>query len=332
MKIIVTGGKGFIGSSITKKLLADGHEVHTIGRSSNSTARSSNDQSKYHTLDLSEKILPSALATGTDIIFHVAAKAGVWGKYSEFHNANVKATKNVIQACSAYNIPKLIYTSSPSVVFSGHPIRNGEESLPYGTTGMSAYATTKALAEKEILSANRVGKLQTIALRPHLVWGKGDPHLLPRVIKRHKSAKLRLVGNGNNQVDLTHIDNVAHAHVCAMEAVLKDENLGGKAYFIGQGEQVNLWNWLNQIFKLIELPLLSKKLSFKKAFFTGLLLEGIWRTLRISGEPPMTRFVACQLSHDHYFSVKSAEKDLGYRPIKNMNTALQETIPWLSSL
>ena len=159
------------------------------------------------------------------------------------------ATRNILSACKKYRINKLIYTSTPSVVFSGQPIVNGSESLPYGNSGLSAYAETKTIAEREILEANESQKLQTIALRPHLIWGEGDPHLLPRVINRHKKGKLRIVGEGRNKVDLTHVDNVVHAHFCAMESMVKNStSLGGKAYFIGQDEPVNLWDWLNEIF------------------------------------------------------------------------------------
>ena len=268
----------------------------------------------------------------SDIFFHIAAKAGVWGSYSEFYNANVIATRRVLKACKSHRISKFIYTSTPSVVFSAQSIKNGTENLAYGKTEYSAYAKSKAIAEKEVLMANSPGKFQTIALRPHLIWGKDDPHLLPRVIARHRAGKLKIVGHGNNQVDLTHIDNVTHAHICAMEAVLKNKHLGGKPYFIGQNEPVYLWHWLNELFHALELPVLRKKISFKSAFFLGSGLEKIWKLFNLSNEPPMTRFVACQLAHDHWFSNKSANLDLGYNPIKNMDCALSESIDWLKSL
>jgi len=331
MKILVSGGTGFVGTAVTESLLALGHEVHTIGRSTPSFCDKTKNR-YHHTFDLTKDDLPKSLMSGTEIFFHIAAKAGVWGSYSQFFSANVTATRKILTACQSYHIPKLIYTSTPSVVFSQKPISNGTEALPYVQNEFSPYAKTKSIAEKEVLKAHMPGKLQTIALRPHLVWGKGDPHLLPRVIQRHRAGKLKIIGDGTNKVDLTHIDNVAHAHICAMQAMQKNENLGGKPYFISQDEPVYLWDWLNQLFQLLELPPLSRSLNFKTAFLIGSGLESLWSILNIKNEPPMTRFVACQLAHDHWFSIKSAERDLVYKPVKRMNQAMDETLPWLQSL
>ena len=331
MKIIITGGTGFLGSSLTKNLLKAGHEVHTISRRPLIKTKFQSENS-HHTFDLTKDTLPHSLLSGTDVFFHVAAKAGVWGNYSQFYNANVLATEKILTACQSANIPRFIYTSTPSVVFSAKSIRHGDESLTYGNTGFSPYAETKSIAERKVLKANEMGKFQTLALRPHLVWGKNDPHLLPRVIKRHKKGNLRIIGSGQNKVDLTHIDNVTHAHVCAMKAMVKNKNLGGNPYFIGQDEPIILWEWLNEVFRLINLQPIKQKISFRNAFLVGSTMEGIWKVLGIKKEPPMTRFVAGQLAHDHWFSIESARKDLGYSPIKNMEEALEELIPWLNSL
>ena len=211
-------------------------------------------------------------------------------------------------------------------------IRDGNESLAYVKSNLSSYATTKALAEKAVLEAHSPETFQALALRPHLVWGEGDPHLLPKVIKRHKAGKLRIVGNGENRVDLTHIDNVCHAHLCAMETLLENKTAGGKAYFIGQDEPVLLWPWLNDLFEQLNLPPLKKRISFGKAYFGGLILEKFWQFLRLSNEPSMTRFVACQLAHDHWFSSQAAKTDLGYEPIQSMKESLEKSLGWLRSL
>lgn len=332
MKIIVTGGRGFLGTHLSKKLISLGHEVHTIGRSKVEETYDSNNKCFHHCNDLIKDNLPQAVWAGTELIFHVAAKAGIWGNYNEFYKTNVVITEKILKACENFGIPKLIYTSTPSVVFSGHPIRNGDESLAYGKTDLSPYAETKAIAERKVLNANINGKFQTIALRPHLVWGNGDPHLLPRVISRHRSGKLKIVGDGKNYVDLTHIENVTHAHICAMQAMLKNKDLGGYSFFIGQGEPVNLWSWLNEMFGSVGLPTLSNQINHKNAYFAGRCLEKIWSILKLKGEPPMTRFVACQLAHDHWFSINSAKEKIGYQPIISMKDALDKSLPWLRSL
>ena len=332
MKIVITGGRGFVGEALTKKFINSEHTIHTIGRSSHFTKSDLPANCQHHCCDLANDPIPEDIFRGADLIFHIAAKAGVWGKYTDFYSSNVTATRNILSACKKYRINKLIYTSTPSVVFSGQPIVNGSESLPYGNSGLSAYAETKAIAEREILEANESQKLQTIALRPHLIWGEGDPHLLPRVINRHKKGRLCIVGEGRNTVDLTHVDNVVHAHICAMESMVNNTSLGGKAYFIGQDEPVNLWDWLNKIFMMLDLPGLTKKIPYRKAYLLGFSLEKIWGILRLGGEPPMTRFVANQLAHDHWFSIQSAKKDLGYEPIRDMSDSLNKSLVWLKSL
>jgi nucleoside-diphosphate-sugar epimerase len=332
MKIIITGGRGFVGKAICEKFRNSTHQIHTIGRSSNFVKSDFPSNCVHHFLDLAKDPLPKSIFEKTDLVFHVAAKAGVWGKYNDFYSSNVIATQNLISCCKTYHIPKLIYTSTPSVVFSGQPIRNGNESLEYGNTGLSLYAETKKIAEKEILLTHHSTNIQTIALRPHLIWGENDPHLLPRVVKLHKKGKLRQVGNGKNMVDLTHVENVAHAHICAMEAMVKNPSLGGKAYFIGQSEPVELWKWLNQIFIKLNLPEISKKISFQNAFLLGGMMEKFWKFLYLKGEPPMTRFVASQLAHDHWFSNDMANQDLGYEPITSMNESLDNCIDWLRNL
>jgi len=174
--------------------------------------------------------------------------------------------------------------------------------------------------------------MRTIALRPHLVWGAGDPHLLPRVMARHRAGKFKIVGNGKNKVDLTHVDNVVHAHLCTLESMQVNASLGGKAYFIGQNEPIFLWQWLNHIFTELGLPILEKSVPFKTAYHLGFIIEKLWGALRIKSDPPMTRFVACQLAQDHWFSSEAAQKDLGYEPILSMDQALEKTLPWLKSL
>jgi nucleoside-diphosphate-sugar epimerase len=332
MKIVITGGRGFVGKALSKKFRNSEHIIHTIGRSSHFTKSDFPENCQHHCCDLANDPIPEDIFKGTDLIFHIAAKAGMWGKYSDFYSSNVIATRNILSACKKYHINKLIYTSTPSVVFSTQPIVNGTESLAYGNSGLSSYAETKTIAEREILEANESQKLQTLALRPHLIWGDEDPHLLPRVINRHKKGKLQIVGEGRNKVDLTHVDNVVHAHFCAMESMVKNSSLGGKAYFIGQDEPVNLWDWLNEIFVMLDLPRLTKKISYKKAYLLGFSLEKIWGILRLVGEPPMTRFVANQLAHDHWFSIQSAKKDLGYEPIRDMDNSLNKSLAWLRSL
>ena len=328
MKILVTGGQGFVGSAITSKLIELGHEVETLSRGFYGKEKS---DINHHQIDLSKIIQDRGIFSGVECVFHVAAKAGIDGPFKEYYTANFLATQNLLKVSKEQGVRFFIYTSSPSVVFSGKPISNGKEDMPYISSRMSPYSLTKAMAEKEVLNANSNGIFSTIALRPHLIWGEGDPHLLPKVISRHRSGKLKIVGNGQNHVDLTHIDNVVEAHIAAFNNLAEGSPIGGNAYFISQNEPVNLWDWLNSLFKSLNLKPLHKSISFRKAYLAGAALEMLWKTLPIKSDLPMSRFVACQLAHDHWFSTQAAKSDFGYEPVLSMDAAMKKTIPWLRS-
>ena len=328
MKVVVTGGAGFIGSHIVRALMAKGHEAHVVGRSSQPKVK----DVYFHKANLAREAIPATCCKDADAVIHVAAKAGIWGSAESYHAANVLATRQVLEACREHDIKILVHTSSPSVVFSAKAIRGGNESLPYGRNWLCHYPCTKALSEKEVLEANDTGGLRTIALRPHLVWGPGDPHLLPKAVERHKRGKLRIVGCGENRMDMTHVANVAHAHLLAMEALASGRHEGGKAYFIAQNEPIRIWPWLNEIFNRLDLPPLKKAISFRKSYSLGFGFEILWKALRLPGEPPMTRFVALQLSKDHWFSTEASREDFGYEPIVSMQEGMEETISYLKSL
>ncbi len=327
MKVLVTGGTGFIGRRIVRRLLENGHEVEVLGR----TIPKKKKDFVFHQVDLAREKIPKKICKGVNAVFHIAAKAGVWGSASSYHTSNVLATRQVLEACRTSDINYLIHTSSPSVVFSGESICGADESLPYGKNWLCHYARTKAEAEQKVLEANGKDGVKTLALRPHLVWGTGDPHLLPKAITRQMAGKLRIVGSGANRMDLTHVDNVAHAHILALDSLASGRHSGGKAYFISQDDPVELWTWLNQVFSHLDLAPLSKKISFRYAYSLGCILELTWKVLRLLGEPPMTRFVAVQLAKDHWFSIDAARRDLGYEPIVSMEDGLRETIDWLKA-
>ena len=328
MKILVTGGRGFVGKALSIKLWELGHEVETLSRSASNLDDS---HFRHHQVDLTNLLEHQQLFRNIDCIFHVAAKAGIDGDYKDYYAVNYLGTQNLLKVSKRMGVKFFIYTSSPSVVFSKKPIANGKEDLPYVSSNLSPYSLTKAMAEKEVLLSND-SSFSTLALRPHLVWGEGDPHLLPKVINRHKAGKLRIVGEGINRVDLTHIDNVVHAHIMALNSLVSGGPVSGKSYFISQNEPVKLWEWLNSLFELLSLKPLDQKISFSKAYVTGALFEKLWRILFLKSEVPMTRFIACQLAHDHWFSTKQANSDFGYEPILSMDEALNKTIPWLKTI
>ena len=311
MKALVTGGGGFLGGVIVRQLIARGDAVRSFTRTSYPWLADLGVEQAHG--DLSD---PDAVAkgiAGCDVVFHVAAKAGVWGRYHDFHATNVVGTQNVIAACRTHGVGRLVYTSTPSVVHGGGDLEGADESTPYPKEFEADYPATKALAERAVLAAHGPD-LATVALRPHLIWGPGDPHLIPRVLARARAGKLRRVGTRPVKVDITYVDNAADAHILAADRLAPGSACAGKAYFVSDGAPVVLWDFLNRVLAAAGLPPVTKTLSVRKAKLAGRVLEAVYRALRLRGEPPMTRFVASQLGTSHWYDISAARRDLGYAP------------------
>ena len=327
MKILVTGGGGFVGGYVIERLLERGYSVRSIGRSPQPQLEAKGVEVVCG--DLTDAAIVSSACEGVDAVFHVAARAGVWGSWESYYQPNVIGTRNVVVACREQGVGRLVYTSTPSVVFNAEPISGGDESLPYGKNWLCHYAHTKAIAEKEALEANS-DSLKVVALRPHLIFGPGDPHLLPRVVESVKAGRLKIVGDGTSKVDVSYVGNVADAHLDAFDA-LESGRGAGQGYFISQGEPVELWPWLNLILEALGHAPLTKKIPLPLAYGVGAVCEGVWKALGRRNDPPITRFVAVELAKDHYFDISAARRDLGYESQVSMEDALKRTISDLHS-
>lgn len=266
-------------------------------------------------------------AAGCEVVFHTAAKAGVWGAYESYYKPNVVGTEMLIAACLATRTPRLVFTGSPSVVFDGRDQANGTSALPYANPPSSHYSATKAASERLVLKANSK-PLATVSLRPHLIYGPGDPHLVPRVIDRASRGRLALVGDGTNRVSLTYIDNAAAAHVQAADRLSFNATCAGRAYFINDPEPVVFGEWLTSLIARLGLPPITRRLSIRTAVAIGGALEFVWNTFRLDGEPPLTRSVARNLGISHWYSIDEAVRDFGYAPAVKAADGFERTIEW----
>jgi nucleoside-diphosphate-sugar epimerase len=317
---LVTGGNGFLGRAIVEQLLARGDAVRVIGRNEYPELLALGVE--CFVCDLATTAPPVAALRGVDVIYHAAAKAGIWGKGDDFYQNNVTATQRLVRAAVRAEVQKLIFTSTPSVVIGEEDIEGGDESLPYPERYLAPYPWTKALAERYVLAQS---DLLTTAIRPHLIWGPRDPHILPRLIQRAKSGRLRRIGDGTNQVDVTYIDNAAEAHLLAADALSAESPLRGRAYFIGQETPVNLWDFINTLLARAGLAPVTKTLSYARAMGLATFLERSYRTLRLGGEPPLTRLVVSEMTHSHWFDQSAARRDFGYGPRISIEEGLQRT-------
>lgn len=320
MRALVTGGGGFLGKAIVQRLRQRGDAVRSFSRGDYPELRALGVEVIRG--ELANAAAVESAADGCDIIFHVAAKAGIWGPYPDYYQTNVVGTQNVLQACRAHAIPRLVYTSSPSVVFNGQDMEGIDESAPYPMRFDAAYPQTKALAEQLVLKANRA-ELATVALRPHLIWGPGDNHLVPRILARGRAGTLRRIGDRPNLVDCVYIDNAAAAHLLAAERLAPGSPVAGKTYFITQGEPLPLWDLVNRILHAGGLPPVRRTIAPRLAFCVGGLFELVYRLGRIRSEPRMTRFVARELSTAHWFNIDAARRDLGYQPTVSIEEGMR---------
>lgn len=334
---LVTGGTGFLGRRIVERLLAQGRAVTVLGRTPAPDLEARGVRFVRASLDDADAVAAACRGIGT--VFHVAAKVGVWGRYDDFFRTNVVGTRALLAGCRAHGVARLVHTSTPSVVYNGHDLAGADETLPLTTRCPSPYPLTKAIAEREVLAANAPA-LRTVALRPHLIWGAGDPHLVPRILARARAGRLRIIGDGRNRVDMVHVENAADAHLAAEHALdgqsvchlLSDKHsessenqrvnnpekpkryAAGRAYFITNGEPVVLWDWVNGLLSALGERPVERHVSLAAASAVGAVCEAAWRVLPLKGEPPMTRFIAAELAKDHWFSIDAARRDLGYTP------------------
>lgn len=313
MKVLVTGGSGFLGLALCRALLAQGHQVSSYQRHFSAALKRLGVRQVLGALNDADKL--GEAMQNQDAVLHNAAKASGWGAWDDYYQTNVIGTQCIIAGCLQLGIRKLVYTSTPSVVHDGHkPVAGGNEAnTPYASRFTAHYPHTKMLAERALLAANS-DALATVALRPRLIWGPGDTQLLPRLVARARAGRLRFIGDGGNKMDCTYIDNVVQAHLLALQRVEPGAACAGKAYFISNGEPKPIREIVNGLLAAAEAPLVSKALPFRLAYALGVVCEGIWRIARLDGEPPMTRFLAEQLSTAHWYDCSAARRDLGYVP------------------
>ncbi len=324
---LVTGGGGFLGRYIVEQLVARGDDVVSFSRGAYPELARWGARTVRG--DLRDRAALIRAAEGMDAVFHVAAKAGLWGPWDEFYAVNVTGAENVIAACRANGVPKLIYTSSPSVIFDNTSQVDVDESYPYPADAdyESPYPHTKALAERAVIAANGPD-LATVSLRPHLIFGPRDTHLLPGLLAAARSGRLPQVGDGTNVVDLTYVTDAARAHLLAADALAPDSPVAGAIYFISQDDPVVLWPWIRQLLRTLDLPGPRARLSLPVARALGAGLEAIYRVLPLEGEPPMTRFLASELAQSHTYDVSRAKRELGYQPQTSMAKALDQTVTY----
>ena len=320
MKILVTGGGGFLGKAICRQLLARGDQVTAFQRSASEDLQQLG--ARVTRGDISDAESLNKALKGMDAVIHTAAKAGLSVNYDDYYRPNVIGTDNVIGGCLKHAIHKLVFTSSPSVTHADGDIEGGDESLPYAKHYNSPYPATKALAEQRVMQANCTD-LQTVSLRPHLVWGPGDNHLLPKLLEKAESGKLRLPGP-DKLIDTVYIDNAANSHLLALDALQnRPDAVAGKTYFISNDEPRSQARIIGDLLQAAGLEVDIQSISPAIAIAAGTVIESAWKLLRLKSDPPITRWSAEHLSTAHWYDISAAKRDLGYKPSISIDEGLK---------
>ena len=325
-KVLVTGGGGFLGSALIRSLKSRGLSVRSLARNDYPHLRELGVEQIRGDIGDADPVLRAV--SGCETVFHTASKAGLWGTEREYYQANVVGVQNLLAACRASGSRRIIYTSSPSVVFTGKDMEGADETTPYSAHFEAAYPRTKALAEQAILAANS-GILATVALRPHLIWGPGDNNILPRFVVRARTGRLKRIGPKTTLIDPVYIDNAVEGHLLAADRLEPGSNVAGKAYFITQGETIPLWDMVDKMLQAAQMEPVQRSISRPLAVIASGMLEAVYTLSGRRDEPAMTRFMAKQLSTTHWFCIDAARRDLGYEPRVGFAEGLRRLQEWL---
>lgn len=328
MKVLVTGATGFLGRALAKTLVKKGYQVVCFSRRAQPDLTALGIEEQLG--DIADGPLFSKALAGCDALFHVASKTGIWGSYEDYHKSNVGGTENALAGCREHKIKYLVYTSSPSVIFGSDHQEGVDESAPYPEKYLANYPKTKAMAERLVLKANSP-EMATVSLRPHLIWGPGDPHFVPRLVERARARQLRIVGTGKNLIDSTYVDNVVDAHLLALEQLQSAAPVSGKAYFITNGEPLPAEELMNRFLKAAGVPPVTRKIPAGIAYGLGAAMELAYLLMKRPDEPRMTRFLANELSCAHWYNIDAARRDLKYTPAVSVDEGMERLRESLAS-
>ena len=329
MRALVTGGGGFIGGAIARKLKERGDDVRVFGRGSYPELEATGVDCVRG--DLADAEAVSAAAEDRDVVFHAGGKVGLWGAYEDYFAANVTGARNVLRACQERGVGRLVFTAPASVVFDGRDVEGWSEAAPYPPRHDSHYSRTMAQAERMILAANH-DRLSTVSLRPHLVWGPGDRRLLPGLVARARGGRLFRVGGRGKLVDAIHVDDVVEAHLLAGVQLSPLSEISGKAYFLSAGEPRPIWELVDRLLAAAGLPPVRLTIPLGAATAAARACEASWRVLGLSSEPPLTRALLRRLTRAQWFDVSAAKSELGWHPRVRLETGLERLAQWVRAV
>jgi nucleoside-diphosphate-sugar epimerase len=314
----VTGGSGFIGGRLVRRLVADGYRVRALARSEASASAVSALGAEPVRGDLDDVESMAAGAAGASVAFHLAAHLGTWGDPEDFERGNVTGTKNALAAAERGGVSRFVHVGTEAALMAGDPLVNVDETAPLRPDSKALYSATKARAEAAVLAANRDG-FAAMSVRPRFVWGAGDTTLMPEIVSMVKAGKFAWIGGGRHLTSITHVDNVVEGLVCAAE-----RGRGGEAYFVTDGDPVVFRDFLSDLIRTQGLEPPGRSLPGWIAGPAAAVSESAWRVLPLKGDPPVTRFQVWVSSQECTIDISKARRELGYEPRVTREQGLSE--------
>jgi nucleoside-diphosphate-sugar epimerase len=314
----VTGGSGFIGGALIERLRGEGWEVRALARSEAAAEKVRERGAEPVRGDLDDYAALRAGAEGGDVAFHAAAALGDWGDRAEFERVNVGGTANVIAACRAAGVRRLVHVGTEAALMAGEPLVDVDEDAPLRPDSPVLYSATKAKAELRVRAASRDG-LETVVIRPRFVWGRGDATILPAMAAMVRAGRFRWIGGGTHLTATTHVDNAVEGlWLGATKAP------GGGVWFVTDGEPVVFREFVSRLLETQGVTPPEASVPPAVASVAAPAVERAWRLLRLGGHPPLTRFATWVSSQECTIDISRAERDLGYRPVRTREEGLAE--------
>jgi nucleoside-diphosphate-sugar epimerase len=334
MKAVITGGTGFIGSRLVESLVEKGYEVRCLVRKSSQVEPLKKLGVELCYGDLLDHDSLRSLTKGGDLVYHLAAMVTDWGSKRDFYSMNVDATRVLLEASRDSGVKRFIYMSSSTVVWKSdfwevHDIDDIDESYPYPENYNDYYNETKAEAERVVISLHEGTGLETVVLRPSNVWGAGDRVILPRIALAAKKGILFPMGSGHRWVSPCHVDNLAHALVLSAES----GDRGGNIYFINDAVKIEHIEFLTKILSAVGIEWAPKfTIPYSIAYGVAYAMETLFKMLNSKDPPVLTRFAVAALAGSRSYSIEKARKEIGYKPIVNMDQGLRQLAEWIEAI
>jgi nucleoside-diphosphate-sugar epimerase len=313
----VTGGSGFIGGTLIRRLAREGWRVRALARSDKSAAAVAEAGAEPVRGDLDQVEAMRDGAEGADVAFHAAARLGQWGPWDEFERVNVLGTRHVIEAGRRAGVRRLVHVGTEAALVAGQPLVMVDETAPLRPDSKAPYCASKAMAEQEVRDASGTG-IETVVIRPRFVWGPGDTTLLPTLVETVKSGRFAWIGGGDYRTSTAHVDNVVEGLLAGAE-----RGRSGEAYFVTDGEPVVFREFVSRMLETQGVEAPSRKLPTGFARAAAAASEAAWRVLPLKGEPPLTRTMIWLSAQEVTVDDSKARSELGYEPVVSIEEGLE---------